>query len=76
MIGRGRERGGVGGVEGGGRHHTAIRPHPPSPITTPLSPHPPHRNDVIRKDGSHVERPVSHHLKVGPCVNKPEKGFK
>ena len=54
------------------------------PITTPLLPpphhHSPHRNDVIREDGevpgSHVERLVSHQLKVGSCVNTSEEGFK
>ena len=59
--------------------HTTHSPHPPLlPITTPSpSPHhspSPHRNDVIRKgevSGSHVERPVSHHLEVGPRVQLP-----
>ena len=43
--------------------------------------HSPHRNDVIREDGevpgSHVERLVSHQLKVGgSCETKSEEGFK
>ena len=42
--------------------------------------HSPHRNDVIRKDGevsgSHVERLVSHQLRLGSRVTKSVEGFK
>ena len=52
----------------------------PSPLPHHYTTHSPHRNDVIRKDGevsgSHVERLVSHQLKVGSCVTKSEEGFK
>ena len=51
----------------------------PSPLPHHYTTHSPHRNDVIRKyevSGSHVERLVSHQLKVGSCVTKSEVGFK
>ena len=57
--------------------HSSHHPSSPSPTT-----HSPHRNDVIRKDGevhlygSHVERLVSHQLKVGSRVTKSVEGFK
>ena len=54
----------------------------PSPPPHHHTTHSPHRNDVIRKDGevhvsgSHVDRLVSHQLKVGSCVTKSVEGFK
>ena len=50
-----------------------------SPLPQHYTTHSPHRNDVIRKyevPGSHVERLVSHQLKVGSCVTKSVEGFK
>ena len=67
-------------------HSTHSSHHPLLPITNHSSPpphhhttHSPHRNDVISEvhvSGSHVDRLVSHQLKVGSCVTKSVECFK
>ena len=51
----------------------------PSPPPHHHTTHSPHRNDVISEvhvSGSHVDRLVSHQLKVGSCVTKSVECFK
>ena len=77
---RGEGPGWGGGKEGwGGEEGWGGGESTPSPLPHHYTTHSPHRNDVIRKyevSGSHVERLVSHQLKVGSCVTKSEEGFK